>query len=384
MVRLQNVTAKRADRITSDEEERQRVGYEIRTTFSFATVNGEPDFRKAEVKVADRPIATMRYGDAAMIWRINMGWRRRRHQHEHGFPLDVENGYWAKNPAAEDNDQEDPMNQARVRRVVPFVQDSRNALAFELEAAQGVKVMATLQGALKQGIQQIYQLEPNELAVDPLPNADERRILFFYEASEGGAGVLRQVAEERTAIAKIARVALEICHFNPETGEDLGTDVCAAACYDCLLEYGNQPDHRHIDRQLVLDLLRDLAQATTEISGSGRTRVDHLDELMRMCDSQLERRWLKQVHESQLRLPSHAQYLISACSTRPDFFYSDANTAIFIDGPPHDRPDQKAKDEQITLSLKDAGYLVIRFHHSADWNKIFDQYADVFGQRKGA
>lgn len=384
MVRLQNVTAKRAERITSDEEERQRIGYEIRTTFSFATVNGESDFRKAEVKMADRPIATMRYGDAAIIWRINVGWRRRRNQHEHGFLLDVEHGYWATNAAAEDGDREDPMNKARVRRVVPFVQDSRNALALELEAAQDVQVMATLQAALKQGIQQIYQLEPNELAVDPLPNGDERRILFFYEASEGGAGVLRQVAEERNALAEIAKAALETCHFNPETGEDRAADVCGAACYDCLLEYGNQPDHRNIDRQLVVNLLRDLTQATTEISGSGRTRVDHLDELMRVCDSQLERRWLKLVHELQLRLPSHPQYLISACSTRPDFFYSDANTAVYIDGPLHDEPDQKTEDERITNSLISAGYLVIRFHHAADWNAIFDQYADVFGQRKGA
>ena len=95
MVRLQNLTGKRADRITSDEEERQRVGYEIRSTFRFATVNGEPDFRKAEVKVGDRLIATMRYGDAATIWRINIGWRKRRREHEHGFLLDVERGYWA-------------------------------------------------------------------------------------------------------------------------------------------------------------------------------------------------------------------------------------------------------------------------------------------------
>ena len=59
MVRLQNVTAKLVDRITSDEEERQRVGYEIRSTFRFATVNGEPDFRKAEVKIGDQHVATM-------------------------------------------------------------------------------------------------------------------------------------------------------------------------------------------------------------------------------------------------------------------------------------------------------------------------------------
>lgn len=383
MVRLQNVTAKRADRITSDEEERQRIGYEIRTTFSFATVNGEPDFRKAEVKLGDRLIATMRYGDAAMIWRINLGWRRRRRQHEHGFLLDVERGYWATNRDVDDGDREDPLNTARVKRVVPFVQDSRNALTFELEAGQDLQVMATLQAALKQGIQQIYQLEPNELAVDPLPSFDDRRTLFFYEASEGGAGVLRQVAEDPNALAEIARAALETCHFDPETGEDLGTEACAAACYDCLLEYGNQPDHRNIDRQLVLNLLRELAEAKTEISGSGRSRVDHLDELMRACDSDLERRWLQQIYDSQLRLPSDAQYLISSCSTRPDFFYADANTAVFIDGPPHDQSDQKAEDEEITNNLINAGYLVIRFHHAADWNGIFDQYADVFGQRKG-
>ena len=383
MVRLQNVTAKRADRITSDEEERRRIGYEIRSTFRFATVNGEPDFRKAEVKVGDRPIATMRYGDAATIWRINIGWRKRRREHEHGFLLDVERGYWATNADVDEGDREDPMTQARVKRVVPFVQDSRNALTFELEAAQDTPFMATLQAALKQGIQQIYQLEPNELAVDPLPSVDNRRILFFYEASEGGAGVLRQIAEEPAALAEVARVALENCHFNPETGDDIGTEICAAACYDCLLEYGNQPDHRNIDRQLVLSYLRELTQATTEISGSRRTRVDHLDELMGACDSELERRWLRRVNEAQLRLPSNGQYLISSCSTRPDFFYSDANTAVYIDGPVHDEPDQRAEDEEITNCLIGAGYLVIRFHHAADWNEIFGQYVDVFGHRKG-
>lgn len=384
MVRLQNVTAKRAERITSDEEERLRVGYEIRTTFAFATVNGEPDFRRAEVKVDGQPIATMRYGDAAMIWRIIVGWRRRRRLSEYGFLLDVERGYWAANADVDDGDQEDPLNRARVKRVVPFVQDSRNALTFELEAPQDLNVMASLQAALKQGIQQIYQLEPNELAVDPLPSLDERKILFFYEASEGGAGVLRQVAEDPMALAEIAKAALVTCHFDSETGEDLGDQVCAAACYDCLLEYGNQPDHRNIDRYSIVELLRSLTRAVTEVSGSGQSRVDHFDELIRTCDSELERRWLKQVHESQLRLPTKGQYLVTACSTRPDYFYCDANTVVFIDGPHHDEPDQKAEDGEITNRLIASGYLVIRFHHAANWNAIFDEYVDIFGQRKGA
>ena len=108
MVRLQNVTAKRADRITSEEEERQRIGYEVVSTFEFSKINGEVDFRRAEVTSGEQRIATMRYGDAVTIWRINLGWRKRRHQSEHGFLLDVERGYWATNRDVEDADQGDP------------------------------------------------------------------------------------------------------------------------------------------------------------------------------------------------------------------------------------------------------------------------------------
>ena len=42
------------------------------------------------------------------------------------------------------------------------------------------------------------------------------------------------------------------------------------------------------------------------------------------------------VKEANLRLPTDCQYLIADCQTRPDFFYRDVRTAIYIDGPPHD------------------------------------------------
>ena len=68
---------------------------------------------------------------------------------------------------------------------------------------------------------------------------------------------------------------------------------------------------------------------------------------------------------------------------RPDFYYNGVNTAIYIDGPIHDEPDQKTKDKEITGDLSVLAISLFRFHHAADWNAIFDQYADVFGQRKG-
>ncbi len=385
MVRLQNVTAKRADRITSDEEERQRIGYELRTSLHFSDLDGVLDFRKSEVVVGDRKIATLKYGDAATIWRINLGWRNRRNPNEHGFLLDVERGYWATNRDVDDGDREEPLS-ARVRRVVPYVEDRRNALTIEFDVRHDQAAMATLQSAIKQAIQKIYQLEPDELAAEPLPNADDRRLLFFYEAAEGGAGILRQIAEEPGALAEVARTALEICHYEPESGTDLsqqeGSGIsCEAACYDCLLEYGNQPDHRIIDRKKVTGLLQELISSVTEASAGPTGRVDHVDLLMSGCESELERNWLKRLHEARLRLPSHGQYLIAPCETRPDFFYHDANTAIYIDGPAHDTPEQQREDQNITSRLTGAGYLVIRFHHAAGWDEIIANYPDIFGRR---
>jgi len=385
LVRLQNVTAKPLRRISSDEEERQRIGYEIRNAFRFGEVNGEPDCRKAEVSVGDRELATVVYGETATIWRVNMGWRQRKNDADRGFHLDIERGYWATNKAAADSDQEDPMSR-RIVKVVPYVEDRRNALTIEFSTNHDVGTMATLQSAIKQGIQKVFQLEPNELSAEPLPSLDDRRRLFFYEAAEGGAGVLRQLAEDPDAMAQVARVSLEICHFDPMTGDEVESEPdqkidCEAACYDCLLEYGNQPDHPHIDRKLIQSLLLDLSKSTTAISGSSRSRVDHLDELMRLTESGLERKWLKYVHDCKMKLPSHAQYRVPNLYVEPDFFYQDDNTVIFIDGPPHDSPQVREEDLAHDGNLMNAGYLVIRFHHKANWDEIFDQYSDIFGRR---
>jgi very-short-patch-repair endonuclease len=101
--------------------------------------------------------------------------------------------------------------------------------------------------------------------------------------------------------------------------------------------------------------------------------------LRKRCDSQLEKRWLDLVDTLMLRPPSDGQYLIEACSTKPDFYYREHNAAIYIDGPPHDDPDQIREDETITQRLMEMGYIVIRFHHKADWNEIFQRHPDIFG-----
>ena len=74
-------------------------------------------------------LATLDYGHAATIWRVNFGWSRRANPEQLGFVLDTERGYWARNDQAAD-DPEDPMS-GSARRVIPFVEDRRNCLLLE-------------------------------------------------------------------------------------------------------------------------------------------------------------------------------------------------------------------------------------------------------------
>jgi len=270
-------------------------------------------------------------------------------------------------------------------RVIPFVEDRRNALLFEPASNLTQQEMASLQSALKNAIQFEFNLEDNELATDPLPTRDDRQLILIYESAEGGAGVLRQLIDDPKALPRVARTALTICHFDPDTGDDLrraprAKEDCEAACYDCLLSYSNQSDHALLDRKVILEWLRNLAESNVETAPGELPRRAHFDQILALADSSLEERWLKFIYDNDLHLPSRAQVLIKSCSTKPDFLYDSFQTAIYVDGPPHDFPDRQRRDERITEAMLDLGYTVIRFSHYDDWDDIIRGYPDIFGK----
>jgi len=384
LFRLQNVTTKRIDRINSDEEERLRLGFELRTAVRFTENAGRPTHRVGTIERDGESLARLDYGSAATIWRINLGWRRRKQKNLLGFLLDTERGYWATNEIANDDDDSDPLS-SRVTRVIPFVEDRRNCLMLEPTSNLSKAIMASLAAALKTAIQIRYQLEDSELAVEPLPHSGNRRVLLFYESAEGGAGVLRNLLDDSGAIPSVARTALEICHFDPQTGDDKrraprAKEDCEAACYDCLMSYGNQGDHKLLDRQLIRELLQILANSHVSASPAQQPRKEHIVQLSRLAGSELERRWLRFLEQNNLRLPSKAQLLIESCKTRPDFLYDDSVTAIYVDGPPHSFADRQERDRIQTECMEDLGYTIIRFGHDDNWKEIINRYPQVFGR----
>jgi len=148
----------------------------------------------------------------------------------------MERGIWSKSDQEPDsNDEEsDPIAESprRIERVVPFVEDRRNVLVLTPQPALIPAVMLSLQYALKRGIEARYQLEESELAAEPLPTDAEPSQFLFYEAAEGGAGVLVRLAEEPQALAEVAREALRLCQadasfFYQRDGDHVIVDATA-------------------------------------------------------------------------------------------------------------------------------------------------------------
>lgn len=275
LYRIENVGTKPAERITANDEDRRRQGFDLQTTFSF---QGERNIVTRLVRDDDGDLLKISFAPAALVRRINKGLRRRKDENEIGFVIDPKSGRWVGADKQDDKEQS-PTNIRQ--RITPVVEDRKNAmlirfpvLAEHMEKAEMGQAMVTLQHAFARGIETVYQLEEGEILVEPTPSRKNRRALLFYEAAEGGAGALSRLVGDENGIRRVTREALAVMHYDLSTldtahkeGSGSLVDVpgtqCVAGCYRCLLSYFNQPDQEYIDRRnsKVLDLLVRLAHA---------------------------------------------------------------------------------------------------------------------------
>jgi len=389
LYRLSSVRTQRIQRITCDEEERLRRGYDLRTTYRFEGDAGRTRTTTYADPSGQTTLASAIYGPATTLWRINLKWVQSKD--ELGFALDLTSGKWLPGMGAGGESDADPGEdslrlpaRAQVRRVVPYVEDRRNALVLtlddvlerlDLHGHDRESAMASVQSALERAIETVYQLEDSDLAAEPVPDRDDRRKILLYEAAEGGAGVLSRLVDDRKALAAVSRKALELLHFDPDTGlepEDRPAP-CVQSCYDCLRSYYNQRDHAILDRHAARPVLLALAGARGE-----PVPVMPLDDLTAQCETDAERAFLSYLHQHRHRLPDKAQGHVSIA--RPDFYYQNALACIFIDGSIHQYADVAARDDRVRRHLETEGYTVIAIpNHPATWATIIAQYPKVFG-----
>ena len=281
-LRIDNVEAAPTERITANDEERVRQGFDIQTVFSWPRNGDQLQVTNAEYKCGETSLLALQYANSAEISRLNKGLKRRKDQTVFGFNIDPRTGYWAKTED-EDTETDTPPDVVKPVRIVPIVRDRKNALLFRFKKPEDYDptTITTVQHALLRGIEVVYQLEEGEILGEPLPARDNRRAILAYEATEGGAGVLTRLMDDPEAISEVARTALGLMHFenideavstgNADLLAEKPDESCVRGCYRCLLSYFNQPDHEQIDRSSgeVTQLLVDLARGRTVLEKRG-------------------------------------------------------------------------------------------------------------------
>ncbi|NES64073.1 MAG: DUF1998 domain-containing protein [Okeania sp. SIO2D1] len=359
---METALTRRRERITSDEEERLKYGYNITTHFRYAEQRQEP----AEVISNDgEKLLKLTLGETADIWRINRGLKRGK---ERGFKLDTATGFWG-------DSKSDTENLEKLDTEVHLlVTDTCNILVIQpekdiLPQENSEAFLTTLQYALERSIQAYYKLEENELASEKL---GEGKYLLFWEAAEGGAGVLSQTIENPKSFQDLAETALDICHFKQPK------ETCSVACYECLLSYRNQFDHPLLDRHLIQPFLEKLTDSKVVRHSQGKSRDEQYQQLLEKTDpsSEFERIVLKEIYQRGIKLPNDAQVLIPEANCQPDFVYQKEKIAVFCDGSVHDTPEQQEKDRINDENLEfTAGYHVCRLRYDLDLTAQLDELA---------
>jgi ATP-dependent helicase YprA (DUF1998 family) len=239
LLAINTMYCSRRERITCDEEERLKYGYNVNTYYRFS----QQQRQNAQVMNENNQILlNLAYGDTARIWRVNEGLKS---SQEKGFSINRTTGEWVATSGDTINSDSDNTH----REVYLTVADTSNILIVEpqnLPEQDAEEFLVTLQHTLARAIQAVYKLEEDELASERMGNG---RSILFWESAEGGAGVLSQILDNPQSFQAIAQSALEICHFVTDKPS------CSQACYECLLSYRNQFDHPLLNRHAVHDYL---------------------------------------------------------------------------------------------------------------------------------
>ncbi|XLE06836.1 protein kinase [Streptomyces sp. Pv4-95] len=421
LIHLHTVYTTPRERISSDEEERRRAGFRLETSYAFQDHGVRKGRLTSQVTDGEgAAVLALDYGDSATVRITNLGRVRDKEDVQDGYWLDLGDGRWLNDRAAADAVEgtgmpvvdEDGNEKRRRKRVLPYVEDRRNILVSTLDEPLPEPIAFSVLYALERGIEAAFELEDSELTAELLPPPDgPRRRLLFTEAAEGGAGVLRRLRQERGALAKAARAALQICHFDPDTGEDLGGpeggEECARGCYACLLTYGNQTHHRLLSRHAARPLLLRLAGSQTEREDRGESRSEQFHRLAAPTatgsggpaltgsdgpaaptplEADLEALiasgdllgWLK---AKGYRLPDEVDVLVPEAAAKPDLVFrmDGARLAVFVDLPDHGA--DSTRDREAGYRLEEAGWDVLRFRAGSDWDAVADDNATYFQTR---
>jgi very-short-patch-repair endonuclease len=364
-MQLTDMYAQQRARITADEEERLRLGYELTSHYR---AGGRQ--RAYQVTSEAGSAFALTLEQSGEVLRINRGPRQQDDEAPPGFTLCQKCHRWLVGEAAPEthiytteDEGECPRNAhrqdlAEALWLTTTIQSDLALVDVPLPEAvpddQSDAFYTTLANTLLRALLVAFNLDESEvntfLAPSPDAGADVPTRVVLYETTVGGSGVLASLAEPGRLATLIAR-ARELLHEgDPEGG-------CEKACYACLLSFYNQRDHDLLDRSLVLPWLQTLADVTV----APVVAEDRFAALRAQCESDLEREVLDAIRDRGLPLPDAAQETIyddGAPLVIADFVY-EPKIVVFVDGSPHYRAYVQDADRRKRMRLRGLGYRLV-------------------------
>lgn len=374
LIEMAETRAYELQRITCQEEERSKKGYDIQTYF--AVDGGFEDTIEGIVSVEGEKLLHLHYLPSCRIFKLNLKWRASR---EFGFAINLNTGYWQS--IKQKQERIDAGDGDNIRDVKLFTSDTANALYIQpvkaLALGGGSNGVITLMFAIKRAIENYFQVESNEIGATVLGEEEAPNILI-YEAAEGSLGVLSQIFDNPDIYKAVMNEAYQVCFF--KDGVELEGEIVPAT-YDDLLTYYNQYYHQQIDRNLIRDGLKNLRNSAIEVlTNKTFSSYDEQYQFLKAArdtNSSTEDNFLNFLYKNGYRLPDAAQPEVNNMYVRPDFFYKP-NIYVFCDGTPHDNPEIIKDDKEKREALKNAGNQVLTWYYKVTLEDFVAKRPDIF------
>jgi hypothetical protein len=359
------------ERISCEEEERSRQGYESDRYFSIP--KGMESVRKVTLSADNKPLLNLYYAPAARLVGINRKWRIAKE--EEGFAIGKVSGIWKQKKDIENQNPSDPAIKVQL-----YTWDTADIIYIQPVESLALSYdgVITLTYALKRAIEKLFQIEENEIDAWIMGKKESSNILLF-EAAEGSLGILSQLIENNILLNKVFIEAYKVCHFDPATQTDTRPEEPMAS-YENLLSYYNQPWHDIIDRHSIKAALELLMICTPDSTDTFDNYQEQFDFLISNLDkaSSTEEKFIRYLYNYGIRLPDKTQVNIPGYYVNADFVYSDNQALIFCDGSVHDPTDQQSEDKHKRQLLRDAGYDVIEWHYTEPIKQLIERRKDIF------
>ena len=311
-----------------------------------------------------------RWGEQQLAFRrnvymrlVNVGPAQLVSRQQLGYPLSLVSGQ-SRSPFASTAEMQHFADRERERYGKPppsvgfYADVIADALSLEGCADRG-EAYSVLE-ALRVGMTQVLEMEREDLQVLVIGRVGEDAVdALLYDPMPGGSGLLEQACGRWPEVVTAALTVLDGC-----------PSLCERSCIDCLQTFRNAFFHRHLNRHVAAERLRDW--------GSG-VEVAHVIPARLPASAPKDAEIPVNAAERRLRelldrahLPAgqwqHPIDLgLPLGSTRPDVFFAgedefERGVCVYLDGLSehiHGNPRTRAKDEAIRTTLRGRGYEVV-------------------------